>query len=280
MFIFKKIVGPLISPFPMILGFMILGLIFLWFTKRHRTGKIMVTIGAFLLLLLSYGPIPGILLKPLERQYPAITAAVITKSGPQNIFREIKYIVVLGGGHTSDPNIPIVSQLSSASLIRLVEGIRLQRELPGTKLILSGGRGLGPIPEAETLSQVAQALGVIPERMIVEKVAQDTEAQALIVKEIVGRDKFILVTSAAHMPRAVALFKHQGMGPIPCPVGHLIKDSPVATPGIPLSVIFPPSCRSRSRRCREREGRFRIHDPRCAPLSPAQTGARGRRSAA
>jgi uncharacterized SAM-binding protein YcdF (DUF218 family) len=238
MFLFKKIVGPLFSPFPLLLGIMILGVIFLWFTRRHRTGKIMVTIGAFLLLLLSYGPIPGTLLRPLERQYPAITAAAINKSGPQNIFREIKYIVVLGGGHTSDPNVPTASQLSSASLIRLVEGIRLHRELPGTKIILSGGRGFGPVPEAETLSQVAQALGVTPEEMIVEKVSQDTEAQARIIKEIVSQDKFILVTSASHLPRAVALFKKQRMDPVPSPVGHLIKESPAVTPGIPLPSVY------------------------------------------
>jgi uncharacterized SAM-binding protein YcdF (DUF218 family) len=238
MFLFKKIVGPLFSLLPLLLGIMILGLIFLWFTRRHRTGKIMVTIGAFLLLLLSYGPIPGILLRPLERKYSPIIPAVINKSGPQNIFSEIKYIVVLGGGHTSDPDIPVASQLSSSSLIRLVEGIRLHRELPGTKLILSGGRGFGPIPEAETLSQVAQALGVIPQEMIVEKVSQDTEAQARIIKEIVGQDKFILVTSASHLPRALVLFKKQKMEPVPCPVGHLIKKSPAVTPGISFPSVY------------------------------------------
>jgi len=237
MFIIKKVVGPLFSPLPLLLGIIILGVAFLWFAKRPRRGKVMVTTGALLLLLLSYGPVPHLLLKPLERRYAPITAAAANQSGPPNNFGRVKYIVVLGGGHTSDLNLPAASQLSSASLVRLVEGIRLHRELPGTKLILSGGRGLGPVPEAETMSKVAQALGITPEEMMIEKVSLDTETQARTIKELAGRDNFILVTSAAHLPRAMALFTNQGTAPIPCPVGHLIKESPATTPGIPLPSI-------------------------------------------
>jgi uncharacterized SAM-binding protein YcdF (DUF218 family) len=54
----------------------------------------------------------------------------------------IKFVVVLAGGHKSDPAIPVTSQLSGESMIRLVEGIRILRESPGAKLILSGGGSL------------------------------------------------------------------------------------------------------------------------------------------
>ena len=69
----------------------------------------------------------------------------------------------------------MASQLSGSSLIRLVEGIRLHRELPDTKLILSGGGAFGPMPEAVAMSQVAQTLGVMPQEIIIEEDSPDTE---------------------------------------------------------------------------------------------------------
>ena len=46
----------------------------------------------------------------------------------------------------------------------------------------------------------------------------------MVVKEIVGKDKFILVTSASHMLRAMALFRKQGMEPIPAPTDYMVKE--------------------------------------------------------
>jgi uncharacterized SAM-binding protein YcdF (DUF218 family) len=230
MFLLKKIAGPMLSPLTLGLELLLLGLVFLWFTRRQRPGKIMVTAGTFFLLLFSYGPIPGLLLRPLERRFPPVSTAKLGESRPVNS-PQVKYIVVLGGGSTSDPHVPMASRLSGASLIRLVEGIGLHRELPETKLILSGGGVFDPVPEALAMSQVAAALGVSRQEMVVETDSPDTEAQARIIKKIVGRDKFILVTSAWHLPRTLALFRKQGMEPIPCPVGHLLKESPAAGPG-------------------------------------------------
>jgi uncharacterized SAM-binding protein YcdF (DUF218 family) len=40
----------------------------------------------------------------------------------------------------------------------------------------------------------------------------------------------VLVTSAIHMPRSVALFRKQGMDPIPAPAGQTAKARQVLTP--------------------------------------------------
>ena len=69
MFLFKKIVGPLLLPVSVGLEVMLLGLFFLWFTQRQRTGKMLVTIGAGLFGLLSYSVFPNMLLRPLEYRY-------------------------------------------------------------------------------------------------------------------------------------------------------------------------------------------------------------------
>jgi len=152
MFLFKKIIGPFLSPLPLCLGILIAGLILFWFTKKKILGKIMTSIGVALLILLSYDGLSNLIVKPLEYQYPPL---LNLKDLP-----EVRWVVVLGGGHTSDPNLPINSQLSETSLSRLVEGIRLHQSIPGSKLILSGGALFDPVPEADIMADIAIMLGV------------------------------------------------------------------------------------------------------------------------
>jgi len=224
MFLLKKIVAPLFFPIPLILGILFLGLFLVWLTRRQKTGKIVVLIGIVFLGILSYGAISDPLLRPLEYQYPPLLSL-------ENI-QNIKWIVVLGGGHTSDPKLPITSQLSEASLIRLVEGIRIHNGLPKSKLILSGGSVFEKISNAQVLADVAIAIGVKKEDLILEDVSKDTEDEARLIQEIVGQEQFILVTSASHMPRSMALFKKLGMNPIPAPTDYLVKESQEISPGM------------------------------------------------
>jgi uncharacterized SAM-binding protein YcdF (DUF218 family) len=126
--------------------------------------------------------------------------------------------------------VPVISQLSSTTLVRLVEGVALYRSLPGAKLILSGGAVFDAVPEAEVMARVARSLGVSPQDLVLEPYSWDTEEEARLIKDSVGKDKFILVTSASHQRRAMALFQRQGMAPIPWPVGHRVKKSQQSNP--------------------------------------------------
>jgi uncharacterized SAM-binding protein YcdF (DUF218 family) len=143
----------------------------------------------------------------------------------------IRWIVVLGGGHTADSRLPATGQLSTSSLARLVEGIRLYRQLPHTKLVVSGGPGFTNTSDGKIMAQAAQSLGVPVEAIVAEMVARDTEQQAQLIKPIVQQDPFILVTSANHLPRAMALFQRVGLQPIPAPADFQVKYSPQLTFG-------------------------------------------------
>jgi uncharacterized SAM-binding protein YcdF (DUF218 family) len=222
MFLLKKIVAPLFFPVTLALGILLLGLFLLSLTRRQKAGKIVVLIGIIFLGMVSYNAVSDKLLQPLEYQYPPLLSL-------ENI-RNIKWIVVLGGGHTSDPKLPITSQLSEASLIRLVEGIRIHNGLPKSKLILSGGSVFEKISDAQVLADVAIAIGVKKEDLILEDVSKDTEDEARLIQQIVGQEQFILVTSASHMPRSIALFKSLGMHPIPAPTDYLVKESQEMNP--------------------------------------------------
>jgi uncharacterized SAM-binding protein YcdF (DUF218 family) len=224
MFLFKKIVTPFFLPVSVCIEVLLLGLILLWFTRLQKTGKVIVTIGLILLTGLSYGPVSEALLRPLEYKYPPLLNS--------DYLPQVKWVVVLGGGHISNPQIPVTSRISSSALYRLVEGIRLYRQQPGRKLILTGGVIFDPVSHAQVLAEVAQAVGVKKQDLVLEQHSKDTKDEALLVKALVGNEKFILVTSAVHMPRSMALFRNQGMDPIPAPADFLVTKGQGFGPGI------------------------------------------------
>ena len=224
MFLFKKIIAPMFFPVSLCLEILLLGLIILWFTRRQNTGKVVISIGVLLLALLSFSVVSDELLQPLEYKYPPVLKA--------DDIPGIKWVVVLGGGHTFDPQLPVTSQIGGGSVARLVEGIRLYKMLPGSKLILSGGSTFDPVPNAKIMADVAVAIGVDKQDLILESSSKDTKDQARLIKEIVGKDSFVMVTSASHMPRSMALFEKQGMKPIPAPTGYGVKQRQRPRPGM------------------------------------------------
>jgi len=223
MFLFKKILTPFFLPVSICIEILLLGIILLWFTRLQKTGKAIVTLGLVILTGLSYGPVVEALSRPLEYKYPPLLDS--------NHLTQVKWVVVLGGGHISDPQLPAVSQVSSPVLFRLVEGIRLYRERPDRKLILTGGVTFDPVPHSKVLADLAQSIGVDRQDLVLEQNAKDTKDEARFIKELVGGEQFILVTSAIHMPRSMALFRKQGLDPLPAPAGHSVKKRRGSGPG-------------------------------------------------
>jgi uncharacterized SAM-binding protein YcdF (DUF218 family) len=224
MFVMKKIVALFLYPVGLCLGILILGLFCLWATRRQRLGKVLVTLGTVLLLLFSTSLISLGLLVPLEQRYPALLHPETVSWGPKSSTSP-KWIVVLGGGHVSDPRLPANSQISAPALGRVVEGVRLHKAVPGSKLLLSGGAVFDPVPEAEVMGQIAVLLGVKPQDIMLESHSRDTPEEAEIIAKMIGREKFILVTSAAHMSRSMALFRRRGIEPIPAPADFRTKNA-------------------------------------------------------
>ena len=218
-------------PVPACLILAILGLVFLWFTRRHKTGKALLTISTVLLGLLSYSMVSDMLAEPLEQKYaPFLDLQALN---------DVKWIVVLGGGSGVDPGLPPSTYLSGASLVRLSEGICVHNRLPETRLIFTGRSGFkGVTPEAEVMADTARKLGVKADDIIIEAKAADTKDHPVYVKEIVGKDRFILVTSASHMPRAMGLFRKHGMVPVPAPTDYMVKKR---EGGLTPRIFFPSS---------------------------------------
>ena len=218
-----KIVSRLFFPVPVIFEVLAVGVVLLWFTRWQKAGKILVTAGTILLLLLGNSRVSALLVRPLEQRYePVALSSLSSTTGKPG---EKTFIVVLGGSYSPDPRIDLDSRLSEETIERLLEAVRICDKVAGCKLILSGG----PPPQAQALSKIALSLGVSQQDMILEENSHNTEQEALFIKPIVGLQPFFLVTSASHMPRAMGLFRKLGMHPIAAPTDYLAKWNPALT---------------------------------------------------
>jgi len=211
MFLAKKVISRFFFPVPLSLELLFLGLFLLWFTRRQRAGKTLVTCGALLVAALSNNFISTALISPLEHRYPQLVVAPAGAEAPS-----ITYILVLGAFATDDPEVPVTSRISPHLLAHLMEAVLLQREIPGSKLILSGGND-----PAEGMAKIARGVGVNAQDILRLAEPRDTEEESQQVVPLVGRQPFILVTSASHMPRAIGLFRKMGLQPIPAPTDYL-----------------------------------------------------------
>jgi uncharacterized SAM-binding protein YcdF (DUF218 family) len=97
--------------------------------------------------------------------------------------------------------------------------------------------------------EVAKEFDVNPEDIVFVSGTKDTKDQARQFKSKIGNDLHFLVTSADHMPRALAMFKKLGMSPIAAPTDYWIRQKQTRHPGI----FFPSaiSLRKMEKACHE-----------------------------
>jgi uncharacterized SAM-binding protein YcdF (DUF218 family) len=228
MFALKKLLSAALQPYSLLLVGMAVGLVLLCFTKKQRLGRGLLSAGLVLLALLSVGPVARSVVRPLEATYPPLLAEATQASATMPDGSPApRWVMVLGGGHAEGPSLAPIHQLSAPSLVRLAEGIRLQRLLPESKLVLSGGGNGTGATEADLLAAAGASLGVPQGRMVLESQSWDTIDEVRALRALVGEERFALVTSATHLPRAMAMFKKAGMNPLPAPTDYLAADQPV-----------------------------------------------------
>lgn len=204
-FFLKKFVTFFVEPLGIWLMLFAVGIFFL-FVNKNRLSKIFLTLSFWLLLLFSYQPFSNFLLNNLENQYPKY-----------DFKEDVKYIHVLGGGHNDDNSQPLSSNISGSGAKRVLEGVLIHLQTPGSKLIFTGYEGDTNIPNAQINAKLAIALGVKEENIVINPKPKDTQEEAVFIKNTLGHEAFVLVTSATHMPRAMKLFKSLGLNPIPAP---------------------------------------------------------------
>lgn len=193
-----------------------------WLTRRPRdgrparTGRTLLATALVLLLVFGNHFVSRSLMRPLETRYSPMPELATGASVPPAL-AACDYVVVLGAGNGHSPGMAATSQLASSALARITEAVRLLRHLPHAKLLVSGPGDGRRAPHAVVLARAAMSLGVDESRILLVDQALDTEDEARLVRERVGTAPVALVTSAWHMPRAMALFRGRGVAALACP---------------------------------------------------------------
>ena len=229
MFFVKKLISQFLLPSGFGMLLLLAGMILLWTNRRPRAARWLLSGGFVFTFLCHYQFVSDAFLRPLENDHRALypqerLEAAVTKAAKATTATTTgggspTWVVVLAGGHMPLGNLPPNDRIGEAALYRLVEGIRLTLALPGSRLLLSGGVGSAG-NHGEVLAGVARALGMDQARVEVAKSGWDTEHEARVISQKLGQAPFLLVTSASHLPRAMALFRQQGANPIPAPTQH------------------------------------------------------------
>ena len=182
---------------------------------RRRWGLRLAALGALAYLLAGFSPLGHWLMIPLEDRFPR-----------PELTAPVDGIIVLGGAvDTLVSGGRGVTMLNEAAE-RLVEGAALARRFPRARLVFSGGAAevlYQGTTEAAGARRLFARLGIAPERLVLEDRSRNTAENAAFTRELVqpeGDARWVLVTSAFHMPRAVGCFRAVGFEVMPWPVDY------------------------------------------------------------
>jgi len=179
----------------------------LWLNdRRSRWGVRLLIVGTGLYLLVLFSPLTDLLIRNLELDYPPLLT--IGSAGL------ISHVVVLPGSGELLRHVPITSSLADQTIWNAVEGIRLYRQLPRGRLVISGGS-----PTVFAVAEFARTLGVPPQDITTAERADDTYVSVLQLKPLVGDKPFIIVATAWDLRRVMAVARKAGMHPIAAPAG-------------------------------------------------------------
>lgn len=186
--------------------------------KKKTVAIVFLSIAHSFLFIICFSPIPFLLVKNLESKYEPIDLTKIDTSKMYHIF-------VLGGGHTIASHLPASDQLEKGSLARLIEGIRIYRLLPHSKIICSGQSTNSAISQAQLVAQTALDLGVNKNDLLLFHTTSNTLDEARQYKDSLYAPNInvVLVTDAIHMKRATECFEHYHISTQADPTNHRVK---------------------------------------------------------
>jgi uncharacterized SAM-binding protein YcdF (DUF218 family) len=147
---------------------------------------------------------------------------------PPALPERIDGILVLGGAVDPALSLSYGETVFNGSVSRVLTGIALARRHPEAKLALIGGEGAFlPVgfAEARATQRFVEEEGIAAERIIIEDRSRSTHENAVFAKAMIEPRPgaaWVLVTSAFHMPRAVASFRAAGWPVIAYPTDYKI----------------------------------------------------------
>jgi uncharacterized SAM-binding protein YcdF (DUF218 family) len=197
-FLVSKTIGAIFIPSNFLITIGSVGLILICSRYRSSGRKLLaVCVAGFVVC--GFLPVGDLLLFPIATQFPSWSADNGAPDG----------IVVLSGG-----------------INRVLAAGRLARQYPKARVVFSGGNRTNDVAEADVAEPTFIGLGLERDRLLLERRARNTHENAEFSKAIAlpkPGERWLLVTSAYHMPRSVGTFRKVGFAVEPYPVDNWIK---------------------------------------------------------
>src|SRR6516162_11720436 len=189
-FVVSKVLGFFAAPSNLFVWIGIIGIVLLC-TRFRRLASWLIVTSLVLLAIAGLSPLGNALILPLEERFPPWDPSHGAPDG----------IVVLGGAILSE---------------RITATAELARRYPNARIIFSGGSSsliYDEEPETRFAVRQLEALGVAHDRIAADDRSRNTlenAANSLRLAHPKPGERWLLVTSAYHMPRAMAAFRAVG----------------------------------------------------------------------
>ena len=204
-FLLAKTIGNMVAPANFLIGLGLLGVILL-LTRFATLGRRLMATALVLLAICGFSPLANFVLYPLEQRFPKWDSS---RGDPDGI-------IVLGGSLDADLSAAHGVTVISGAADRIVSAATLAHRYPNARLVYTGGSPNvlnNDAKEADYATGLFQGLGIAKSRLTMERLSRNTVENAEFTKDLVKPkpgERWLLVTSAYHMPRSMGLFRKAG----------------------------------------------------------------------
>ncbi|WP_299180133.1 YdcF family protein [uncultured Neptuniibacter sp.] len=213
-FYLSKIFWVVVQPDHFLLLMLLLGLL-LW---NRLSGVLLVWGSVLSFFVISLFPVANFLLEPLEQRFPQPDLSQLSEP--------IAGVIVLGGGEDAERSAIHQRAEFNQGAERLMVVPELLTRFPEVKVLFTGGSGSLIRPDYRGGDVALQWLSQqgLEKRAVIERESRNTFQNAIYSRELINEradlpeGRWILVTSAFHMPRSVGVFRQAGIDVLPFPV--------------------------------------------------------------
>ena len=214
-FALYKTVGNMLIPSNFLIGLGLFGAALL-LTRFARAGRRLMVIALVLLAICAFSPLANFLLYPLESRFPKWDSARGQPDG----------IIVLGGSLDADLSAAHGLPVIGGAADRIVGAAALAHRYPNARIVYTGGSPnliSNDAKEADYATALFEGLGIAKSRLTLERQSRNTRENAEFSKQVAmpkPGERWLLVTSAYHMPRSVGVFRKAGLDVVAWPVDY------------------------------------------------------------
>jgi uncharacterized SAM-binding protein YcdF (DUF218 family) len=233
-FLLSKTLGIMLLPTNFLIGIGLAGAILLATRWASLARKLLIA-SVVLFAICGFSPLGYLVLYPLEQRFPPWDPAQGAPDG----------IIVLGGSVDGDLSAAHGEAVVSGAPDRIIASAALAHRYPNARVLFTGGSPnllSNDVREADYAASLFESLGIARARLLMERRSRNTQENAEFSKAMAAPkdgERWLLVTSAYHMPRSVGLFRKAGFDVEAYPVdwhvggrGDLLKFTNVSLEGL------------------------------------------------